>query len=110
MSTNEYGLDVSYFESKFKRILSEIDRYTPDELARECARMASAADESVLLENEFLNTTTIKKLTDLAKEVGMRELRIELIKATTPIFHPHIEGVFSVVVSRINREKAEKAV
>lgn len=56
MSTNEYGLDVSYFESKFKRILSEIDRYTPSELARECARMANTANSNVLIEKEFQPT------------------------------------------------------
>jgi hypothetical protein len=55
MSTNEYGLDVSYFKAKIQRILNEVERYTPDELARECARMASTACSDVLLEKEFKN-------------------------------------------------------
>lgn len=54
---NEYGLDTSYFKSKMERILRDIDRYTPDEFAREMARMAAAADKSVLSEPEFLSAT-----------------------------------------------------
>jgi len=50
---NEYGLDVSYFKAKIKRIIRDIDRYTPDEFAREMARMSVTADGSVIKEKEF---------------------------------------------------------
>ena len=52
MATNEYGLDVDYFQKWLAR-LQDISRFTPDELARELARMARAADSSVLNEKEF---------------------------------------------------------
>lgn len=51
---NEYGLDVSYFESKLTQVLRNIACYMPDEMARELARLVKTADKSVLLESEFL--------------------------------------------------------
>lgn len=52
--TNSYGLDVDYFRRKMERMLSALDRYTPDEFARECARMARTADDQVMQEPEFV--------------------------------------------------------
>jgi len=52
--TNSHGLDVDYFSRKMERMLNGADRYTRSEWARECARMAKVADESVLLEVEFV--------------------------------------------------------
>ena len=51
--TNNYGLDVDYFHKWIRRVLREIDYYTPDELARELARMAVTANPTVLKETEF---------------------------------------------------------
>ncbi|MNF15575.1 hypothetical protein D3C80_2182520 [compost metagenome] len=51
--TNAYGLDVDYFRRKMERMLVGLDRYTPDEFARECARMSRTADDRVLQEIEF---------------------------------------------------------
>lgn len=53
MSTNEYGLDSDYFRRKLERMLRDVNSYTPDEMARELARMARTADEAVLSEPEF---------------------------------------------------------
>lgn len=52
-AVNVHGLDVHYFRNKLQRIQRDLDRYTPDELARECARMSVTADETVLNETEF---------------------------------------------------------
>lgn len=51
--TNQYGLDADYFSKWIRRVLRGIDNYTPEELARELARMAVTANPSVLNENEF---------------------------------------------------------
>lgn len=53
MSTNRYGLDVSYFDSLLARVARDLSDYTPGEFAREMARMSRTADEKVLLEPEF---------------------------------------------------------
>jgi len=53
MTTNAYGLDVDYFRCKLERLQRDLDRYTPDEFARECARMSRTADDQVLQEPEF---------------------------------------------------------
>ena len=45
---NEYGLDVNYAKNRLIRVLNAIDRYTPDELARELARISIWADEKVI--------------------------------------------------------------
>lgn len=51
---NRYGLDVSYFRSLINRELNRaLVDHKPSELARVCARIAKAADSSVLLEPEF---------------------------------------------------------
>lgn len=50
---NEYGFNVHYFKGKLERVLQGIDRYTPDEFAREMARMSVTADEKVMREPEF---------------------------------------------------------
>lgn len=51
--TNEYGLDVSYFQKIIKRELLDIRRQTPSDLARVLARMSRTADPSVMFEPEF---------------------------------------------------------
>ena len=50
---NEYGLDVSYFKNWLMRVHRDIKQYTPDELARELARMSRTADDKVMKEDEF---------------------------------------------------------
>lgn len=50
---NRYGLDVDYFTKKIKLIIRDINNYTPDEFARECARMSVTADKTVVREMEF---------------------------------------------------------
>ena len=51
--TNEYGLDVHYFEKVIKRELSDIGRQRPSDLARVFARLSVTADRSVIFEDEF---------------------------------------------------------
>lgn len=52
--TNRYGLDMSYFRKLINRELNRpLTDFRPDEFARVCARMAAAADRSVLQESEF---------------------------------------------------------
>lgn len=51
---NRYGLDDQYFKLWMKRIInSGLEHYTPQELARELARMSKAADPKVMHEPEF---------------------------------------------------------
>jgi hypothetical protein len=55
MATNQYGLDVSYFQNCIDRDLGRgLNNYRPDEFARVCLRMAVTADAKVLLEPEFV--------------------------------------------------------
>jgi hypothetical protein len=42
--TNRHGLDTDYFSKKLKLVLEGINSYTPDEMARELARLAITAD------------------------------------------------------------------
>lgn len=70
--TNAYGLDVSYFKGLLKRLIRDIDNYTPDEFARACTRMATTADDKVLREVEFSTAESkehklIKKLAKLER-------------------------------------------
>ena len=51
--SNEYGLDVKYFQKWIKRALMDISRYTPSELARELLRMSRTANSDVIHEPEF---------------------------------------------------------
>lgn len=55
---NEYGLDHHYFTEKLEIIQRDISRYTPDELARELARLSRTADAKVLAEPEFNQQAT----------------------------------------------------
>lgn len=51
---NMYGLDDQYFKKWLKRVLdSGLEYYTPQELARELARMSKAAAPEVMHEPEF---------------------------------------------------------
>lgn len=42
-----------YFKGKLNLVIRDIELYTKEELARELARLAKTADESVFLESEF---------------------------------------------------------
>jgi hypothetical protein len=54
MSTNQYGLDNDYFERKIAILHRDgLRNWTPDELARELARMSRTADNTVMYEYEF---------------------------------------------------------
>lgn len=53
MATNRYGVDTSYFHNWIRRSLTDLSDYTSSELARELARMAKAAEPTVLYEPEF---------------------------------------------------------
>jgi hypothetical protein len=53
---NEYGLDTNYFTDKLTRIIRDISRYRPSELARELLRMSLTADDNVIKEKEFTET------------------------------------------------------
>jgi hypothetical protein len=54
MSTNQYGLDNDYFERKIAILHRDgLRNWTPDELARELARMSRTADAAVMREPEF---------------------------------------------------------
>jgi hypothetical protein len=50
---NVHGLDIAYFRPRMQRFLQVLNLYTPEEFARECARMARMADPVVLAEDEF---------------------------------------------------------
>ena len=43
MATNEYGLDVSYFEKNLKQIIRDIKCYTPGEMERALFRLSEVA-------------------------------------------------------------------
>jgi len=52
---NRYGLDVAYFRNVINRELNRsLMDFKPSELARVFARLSRSADDSVLLENEFI--------------------------------------------------------
>ena len=65
LGTNEYGLDMGYMSGKLNILLRDIDRHTPDEAARVLARLAKVADESVLLESEFLQPSSAVAVHDV---------------------------------------------
>lgn len=48
---NNYGLDADYFHKKLKLVLTGINSYTPDELARELGRLAWTASSKAALED-----------------------------------------------------------
>lgn len=50
---NAHGLDIAHFRPRMQRFLQVLNLYTPAEFARECARLARAADPAVLAEDEF---------------------------------------------------------
>ena len=52
---NEYGLDVSYFESKLTQVMRDINCYKPEEMARELFRLAKTANKNIVLESDFLS-------------------------------------------------------
>lgn len=52
--TNEYGLNYKYFQSKLSIVAWDAENYTPDEMARELARLSISANDKVILgEPEF---------------------------------------------------------
>lgn len=47
MANNEYGLDANYLKKRMERMISDLDRFTPDEAFNELSRMALvAADQA----------------------------------------------------------------
>ena len=50
---NEYGLNVEYFKKKLRLVIRDAYRYTPDEMARELARLSVTANKKVIKEKEF---------------------------------------------------------
>ena len=71
--TNEYGLDVSYFQRTNARELNDksIRCQTPSDLARVYARLSRTADDSVMLEDEFAG----KVIKAQAQEIDMLRLQ-----------------------------------
>jgi hypothetical protein len=49
MAENRYGLDAGYFKKKLGQVVWGIDNYTPEELARELARLAVTAENEAAL-------------------------------------------------------------
>lgn len=58
-------MDSKYFKRKLELVVRDIELYTKEELARELARLAKTADESVLLEPEFVPKSQLKLLNDI---------------------------------------------
>ncbi len=56
MSSNRYGVDITYFKKWIARAFRDMNDYKPDELARELARMSRTADSAVIMELEFIDT------------------------------------------------------
>lgn len=80
MSSNRYGVDVSYFKKWFDRAFKDLSNYKPDELARELARMSRTADDTVLLESEFAGATIAQQAQELeAKDARIAELNVEVL-------------------------------
>jgi hypothetical protein len=72
VSTNRFGLDVSYFRKTIDRELCrDLSNFRPDELARVCARLARTADKDVLKEPEF---------NELAEELSRTKAELEEAK------------------------------
>ena len=61
---NEYGLDVSYFESKLKLVVRDCSRYTPEEMSRELTRLAIAANHKASFDENYCH---FYKLMDVKK-------------------------------------------
>lgn len=63
-SRNQFGTDCHYFNEKLSQVIRDLPNYTPTELARQLARLARSADESVLQEREFRVESVAKVCTD----------------------------------------------
>lgn len=50
---NHHGVDTHYFGEKLGQLLRDLERYTPDELARALLRLGCTSCPSVLAEREF---------------------------------------------------------
>lgn len=50
---NAQGFNVPLYKVRLQRLQAVISQYSPAEFARECARLARAADPRVLAEDEF---------------------------------------------------------
>ena len=57
---NQYGLDTPYFVRWLNHIIPSLDRFKPDEFAREFGRMAAAADKEALLADQLTPSARAK--------------------------------------------------
>lgn len=69
MATNEYGLDVDYLSKRIKRMLRDIERYTPEEAYNELSGMAEVVRPK---EIESLRA----KLAEVEKKLKEHEQRV----------------------------------
>jgi hypothetical protein len=73
---NQYGLDTPYFVRWLNRIIPSLDRFKPDEFAREFGRMAAAADKEALLADQMPSHSQLEQQRDL-----LRTQNNQLVKA-----------------------------
>ncbi|WP_067522401.1 hypothetical protein [Endozoicomonas ascidiicola] len=58
---NISGLDTDYFKKRMNRVVRDIELFTPEEFARETARMAVIANSDVLEDKEFSDWVCVNK-------------------------------------------------
>lgn len=109
MSENRFGVDVTYFRRWFDRSLKNLADYTPDELARELARMSRTADSKVLLEREFNDEFINGVCSTLAYILDNHEAIPEHELQTIGSIVIENHGVDSVVVRRLFQDGSKTA-
>lgn len=72
MSKNKYGLDHAYQKKKLEKIISEIECYTPDDLARALFRLGVVAAPGVLNEKEFVDARLNAIQNDICAQANKR--------------------------------------
>lgn len=84
MAINEFGLDARYFHERLARTLRDIERFHPDELARELVRTALTANPEVLSEQEFGGPLPLagNQLCDLCSADGVCGKKMAICAAT----------------------------
>jgi hypothetical protein len=119
---NEYGLDISYFEDKIQtQVLPSIHNMSPAEFARECARMAMAANPAVFQELEFVRPQSqpcerfeaierqwqysLDELTAVQHELSQKDVILESVKAIVDAFRAGSveDDAFPIAFYDINR-------
>jgi hypothetical protein len=83
--SNEYGLDYNYFQRKLELVVRDARNYTPDEMARELARLSKAADSNVILtESEFnVSVKPVVKVPEIEHLKNKLERAQSVIRAKT---------------------------